>query len=191
MNTQFDDLIRNALGARLQAYAPYSRFAVGAAVQCKSAAVFIGSNIENISYGLTICAERIAIGSAVAAGQREFVAIAVVADTIEPIVPCGACRQFLAEFSPDLIIVSATVEGDRKVESLSHLLPDLKRGILKNRSEEHTSELQSRFDLVCRLLLEKKKIITIMNGFFAFFERPWNMRSIGIGIYITWHVAVS
>ena len=98
MNTQFDDLIRNALRARLQPYAPYSRFAVGAA----------------------------------AAGQREFVAIAVVADTIEPIVPCGACRQFLAEFSPDLIIVSATVEGDRKVESLSHLLPDLKRGILKN-----------------------------------------------------------
>ena len=77
MNTQFDDLIRNALRARLQPYAPYSRFVVGAA----------------------------------AAGQRELVTIAVVADTIEPIVPCGACRQFLAEFSPDLIIVSATVEG--------------------------------------------------------------------------------
>jgi len=131
MNTQFDNLIRNALGACLQVYAPYSRFAVGAAVQCKSAAVFIGSNIENISHGLTICAERIGMGSAVAAGQR-LVTIAVVADTIEPIVPCGACRQFLAEFSPDLIIVSATVEGDRKVESLSHLLPDPKRGILKN-----------------------------------------------------------
>jgi cytidine deaminase len=108
MNTRFDDLIRNALRARLQAYGPYSRFAVGAAVQRKSGAVFIDSNIENISYGLTICAERIAMDSAVAAGH---VAIAVVADTIEPIVPCGACRQFLAEFSPDLIIVSATVEG--------------------------------------------------------------------------------
>ena len=86
-------------------------FAVGAAVQCKSGNVFVGSNIENISYGLTICAERIAIGSAVAAGEREFVAIAVVADTTEPIVPCGACRQFLAEFAPELIIVSATVRG--------------------------------------------------------------------------------
>src|SRR5437868_13272484 len=135
MDVQFDDLIRNALGARLQAYAPYSRFAVGAAVQCKSGAVFIGSNIENISYGLTICAERIAIGSAVAAGQREFVAIAVVADTIEPIVPCGACRQFLAEFAPELIIVSATMRGDQKVENLSRLFPDPKRGI---REDVHT-----------------------------------------------------
>jgi cytidine deaminase len=132
MNTQFKELIRSALDARLRAYAPYSKFAVGAAVQSKSGAVFTGSNIENISYGLTICAERVGIGTAVAAGEREFVAIAVVADTIEPIVPCGACRQFLAEFSPDLIIVSATVEGDCKVENLSHLLPKPKRGILKN-----------------------------------------------------------
>src|SRR6267143_2330890 len=132
MNMQFDDLIQAASAARKQAYAPYSGFSVGAAVQCKSGAVFVGSNIENISYGLTICAERIAIGSAVAAGEREFVAIAVVADTTEPIVPCGACRQFLAEFAPDLIIVSATVRGNQKVENLSHLLPDPKRGILEN-----------------------------------------------------------
>ena len=132
MDTQFNDLIRSAFKGRLQAYVPYSKFAVGAAVQCKSGAVFAGNNIENISYGLTICAERVAIGSAVAAGEREFVAIAVVADTIEPIAPCGACRQFLAEFSPDLVIVSATVAGDRKIENLSNLLPDPKRGILKN-----------------------------------------------------------
>jgi cytidine deaminase len=132
MNTQFDDLVRTASKARLQAYAPYSKFAVGAAVQCKSGAVFTGSNIENVSSGLTICAERIAIGSAVASGEREFEAIAVVADAMEPTVPCGACRQFLAEFSPNLIIVSATVGGSRKIENLSHLLPDPKRGILKN-----------------------------------------------------------
>ena len=132
MDTQFDNLVQSAIKGRLKAYAPYSKFAVGAAVQCKSGAIFAGSNIENISYGLTICAERIAIGSAVAAGEREFVAIAVAADTTEPIVPCGACRQFLAEFSPDLIIVSATLRGDRKIENLSRLLPDPKRGILKN-----------------------------------------------------------
>src|SRR5678815_879759 len=132
MDTLYTDLVQAASGARTQAYAPYSRLAVGAAVQCKSGAVFVGSNVENISYGLTICAERIAIGSAVAAGEREFVAIAVVADTTEPSVPCGACRQFLAEFAPNLIIVSATVQGDQKVENLSHLLPDPKRGILEN-----------------------------------------------------------
>jgi cytidine deaminase len=132
MDTQFNNLIQIASAARLRAYAPYSNFAVGAAVQCKSDTVFAGSNIENISYGLTICAERIAISSAVAAGEREFVALAVVADTTEPIVPCGACRQFLAEFAPDLIIVSATLRGDQKIENLSHLLPDPKRGILKD-----------------------------------------------------------
>src|SRR6267143_4399034 len=132
MDTLFINLIQAASRARLQAYAPYSSFAVGAAVQCKSGNVFVGSNIENISYGLTICAERIAIATAVAAGEREFVAIAVVADTSETIVPCGACRQFLAEFAPELIIVSATVRGDQKIENLSHLLPDPKRGILEN-----------------------------------------------------------
>ena len=132
MDMQVSGLIQRASEARLKAYAPYSRFAVGAAVQCRSGAIYVGTNIENISYGLTICAERIAIGSAIAAGEREFVAIAVVADTFEPIVPCGACRQFLAEFAPDLIIVSATLRGDQKIENLSHLLPDPKGGILKN-----------------------------------------------------------
>src|SRR5437868_9063808 len=135
MYTQFDGLIRSSLKGRLRGYVPYSKFAVGAAVQCKSGAVFAGSNIENVSYGLTICAERVAIGSAVAAGEREFVAIAVVADTIEPIAPCGACRQFLAEFAPNLIIVSATLRGDQKVENLSRLFPDPKRGI---REDVHT-----------------------------------------------------
>jgi cytidine deaminase len=132
MDSQFTDLIQAALGVRNQAYAPYSNFPVGAAVRGKSGAVFVGSNIENISYGLTICAERIAIGSAVAAGEREFVAIALVADTTDPIVPCGACRQFLAEFAPDLIIVSATTRGGQKIENLSNLLPHPKRGILEN-----------------------------------------------------------
>src|SRR5437588_12981895 len=129
---QFANLIQAASTARQRAYAPYSNFAVGAAVQGRSGAVFVGSNIENVSYGLTICAERIAIGSAVVAGEREFVAIAVVADTTEPIVPCGACRQSFAEFAPDLIIVSATTRGGQKLENLSHLLPDPKRGILEN-----------------------------------------------------------
>jgi cytidine deaminase len=132
MDTQFDDLVALALAARSKAYAPYSKFAVGAAVKCKSGAIFVGANIENRSFGLTICAERVAIGAAVAAGERDFVAMAVTADSDEPIVPCGACRQFLAEFAPDLAIVSATVRGQRKVDSLLRLLPDPTRGILKH-----------------------------------------------------------
>ena len=132
MDMQFDDLIARAINARSKAYAPYSNFAVGAAIKCKSGAIFGGANIENRSFGLTICAERVAIGTAVAAGERDFVAIAVTADSDEPIVPCGACRQFLAEFNPDLIIVSATVRGDRKMDNLSRLLPDPTRGILKH-----------------------------------------------------------
>jgi len=130
IDTQFDDLIAVALTARSNAYAPYSKFAVGAAVKCKSGAVFGGANVENRSFGLTICAERVAIGAAVSGGERDFAAIAVTADSDEPIVPCGACRQFLAEFNPDLIIVSATIRGARKIDRLSRLFPDPTRGIL-------------------------------------------------------------
>ena len=132
MDTQFDDLIALALTARSKAYAPYSKFAVGAAVKCKSGAVFSGANIENRSFGLTICAERVAIAAAVAVGERDFAAIAVTADSDEPIVPCGACRQFLAEFNPHVIIISATTRGDRKIDDLSRLLPDPTRGILRH-----------------------------------------------------------
>jgi len=130
-NNQFDDLVAAALAARSKAYAPYSRFGVGAALKCQSGQVFVGVNIENRSLGLTICAERVAVVAAVAAGERHFLAIAVAADSDQPIVPCGACRQFLAEFAPDLVIVSSNIRGDRKIEDLSHLLPDPSRGILK------------------------------------------------------------
>jgi cytidine deaminase len=99
-------------------------------LRCKSGGVFAGANIENRSLGLTICAERVAVAVAIAAGERDFLAIAVVADSDEPIAPCGACRQFLAEFAPDLVIVSASVRGDRKVENLASLLPEPSRGIL-------------------------------------------------------------
>jgi len=127
-------LIQSALQARLNSYTPYSAFAVGAAVQCKSGEVFTGANVENLSYGLSICAERVALSSAVAAGEREFDAIAIVADSTEAIAPCGACRQFMAEFASDLIIVSATLKGGRKVEHLSELLPCPKRGILESKN---------------------------------------------------------
>ncbi len=132
MDRQFDDLVVRALAARSKAYAPYSNLAVGAVVKCKAGAIFAGANIENGSFRLTICAERVAMGAAVAAGERDFVAIAVTADSDEPIVPCGVYRQFLAEFNPDLTIVGAAVRGRRKIDSRSRLLPDPTRGILKS-----------------------------------------------------------
>jgi cytidine deaminase len=132
MDTQVDDLVRIGSTASYKAYAPYSKFVVGTAVKYKSRAVLAGANIENRSFGLTICAERVAMCAAVAGGEQDFVEIAVTADSDEPIVPCGACLQFLAEFNPDLIIVRATVLGRRKIENLSHLSADATRGILKH-----------------------------------------------------------
>ncbi len=119
-----------AIEARERAYAPYSHFLVGAALLTRSGKVFTGSNVENLSYGLTICAERVAIGTAVAAGEREFEAIVVVADTDQPISPCGACRQVLAEFAPHLRVVLATLSGEDAVFQLDDLFPRPATGIL-------------------------------------------------------------
>ena len=123
-------LIEQAMAMRANAHAPYSRFAVGAALRTKGGRVFCGCNVENLSFGLTICAERAAVFSAVAAGEREFEAIAVVADSLQPVTPCGACRQVLAEFCEDLPICSATLQGVRFESTLRELLPRAKAGIL-------------------------------------------------------------
>ena len=116
-------LSEQAWAAREQAYAPYSKFAVGAALLAESGEVFRGCNVENISFGLTICAERSALTAAVQAGCRKFSGIAVVADTDTPVMPCGACRQFLAEFHPSLPIYSACRGGVSDCRLLSDLLP--------------------------------------------------------------------
>lgn len=126
----FTSLIATARMARDNAYAPYSRFAVGAALRTKTGRVFSGCNVENLSFGLTICAERVAVGAAVAAGEREFEALAVVADSREPVTPCGACRQVLAEFSTTLPVCSANLEGAVYESNIAALLPRAKEGIL-------------------------------------------------------------
>jgi cytidine deaminase len=123
------DLISAAAAVRLQAYAPYSNFQVGAALLAKDGQVFSGCNVENLSYGLTVCAERNAIFAAVAAGVREFEAIAIVADTHEPVSPCGACRQVMAEFG-DFKIISSTLDGKIFESMVGALLPRGKTGIL-------------------------------------------------------------
>jgi cytidine deaminase len=123
-------LVEAAAIARANAHAPYSNFAVGAALECEDGTVFTGCNVENLSFGLTMCAERVAIGSAVAAGQRAFRRIAVVAATDVPISPCGACRQVMAEFHPALKILSATLDGKTEEFTLEQLLPRASTGIL-------------------------------------------------------------
>ena len=124
------ELLEQARAARLQAYAPFSSFPVGAALLTRSGRLFAGCNIENISFGLTICAERVAVFSAVAAGEREFEAMAIVAESNSPLVPCGACRQVLAEFAPGLRIITAQPQGAGVEFDLGELLPLPKNGIL-------------------------------------------------------------
>ena len=126
-----NDLRQIATEARQRAYAPYSGFLVGAALLCKSGSVVAGCNVENISFGLTLCAERVCVGQAIEAGDRQFESLTIVADTTVPVVPCGACRQVLAEFSPDLLIESWTLSGITQEFSLADLLPISKQGILE------------------------------------------------------------
>lgn len=116
------ELLQAALDARLKAYAPYSKFLVGAAVRTQSGKIYTGCNIENASYGLTVCGERNAIFAAVGAGERKFTALCVVGDTEGPISPCGACRQVMAEFKVPVIIL-ANLKGDVKEYTLEELLP--------------------------------------------------------------------
>lgn len=116
--------------ARIRAYAPYSRFLVGAALLSVSGRVFAGCNVENISFGLTMCAERVCVGSALQEGEKDFQIITIVSDSEEPIMPCGACRQVLAEFSPRMNIISWTLSGTKKEVTLATLLPMPRQGIL-------------------------------------------------------------
>jgi cytidine deaminase len=115
------DLVARAVEARARAYAPYSRYPVGAALLAKSGRVFAGCNVENASYSLTICAERAAIAQAVCAGERAFEAIAVV--TANGGAPCGPCRQVLAEFGLDTRVLIATPDRLLAETTVGELLP--------------------------------------------------------------------
>jgi cytidine deaminase len=125
-------LLGIAKAARERAYAPYSAFRVGAAVASQDGSTFGGCNVENISFSLTMCAERVAVGAAVHGGSRELHSIAIVADSKEPVVPCGACRQVLAEFNPHMRIVCANLAGVTAEFDLANLLPLPAQGILES-----------------------------------------------------------
>jgi len=115
--------LAEAAAARANAYAPYSRFPVGAALLARSGRVYRGANVENASYGVTVCAERSALFAAVTAGEREFDAIAIVADTDGPVRPCGLCRQALSEFGGALRVVMSDLAGAVETQTLDALLP--------------------------------------------------------------------
>lgn len=110
--------------ARQRAYAPYSKYKVGAAIRTARNKVHAGANVENASYGLTVCAERAAVFAAVNAGDTKLDAIAIVIDDDRLPSPCGACRQVLAEFAPEMRVILATTAGERKATTLRELLPD-------------------------------------------------------------------
>lgn len=128
-----DRLVTAAREARERAWAPYSRFRVGAALETADGVIVTGCNIENASYGLTVCAERVAMFKALSDGHQHFVRIAVVADTAAPTSPCGACRQVLWEFGQDLEVILANLTEITGQHRLADLLPHPFSGRLLDR----------------------------------------------------------
>ena len=123
MSEDFEPLIEAAKRARLQSVAPFSNFLVGAAVKAASGKVYTGCNIESASYGLTVCAERIAIWKALSEGERQFTELAIVADTETLTPPCGTCRQIIWEFARNATIVFANLNGETDKFQIADLLP--------------------------------------------------------------------
>ena len=119
----YKNLILAAKKAREKAYAPYSRFRVGAAALTSSGKIFTGCNVENASYGLAICAERVAVSKAISEGEKKITAVAVFAGKGVRVSPCGACRQFICEFGPDINVVTISPAGKITAEKISSLLP--------------------------------------------------------------------
>lgn len=124
MEIDFKNLMDNAKDASQKSYSPFSRFAVGAAVMCTSGKIYSGCNIENSSFGLTICAERCAIFKAISEGEREILAVAIYSPNSDSCYPCGACRQVMFEFQGDEEISVVTENfGELEIKKLSYFLP--------------------------------------------------------------------
>lgn len=123
MQKEQEKLIEAAKRARENAFAPYSNFKVGASVLTKSDEIFTGCNVESATYGLTVCAERVAIWKAVSEGEKDFSHIVIVADTKILTPPCGACRQIIWEFCGDIPVTLANLQGDTETFQMTELLP--------------------------------------------------------------------
>jgi cytidine deaminase len=123
MSLSDNQLIQRAKDAQTHAYAPYSKFRVGAAILSEDDRVFTGCNVENSTFGATICAERTAVFTAVCQGVRRFTKIVIVSDSDEPVMPCGICRSVLYEFSPDMEVIAVGSTGKVETANLSQLYP--------------------------------------------------------------------
>lgn len=123
MSEDLQKLIESAKKAREKAYAPFSSFKVGAALQADSGGIFTGCNIENASYGLTMCAERVAIFKALSEGSRHFTHLVIVGDTEDLTPPCGACRQIIWEFCGDIPVTFANLQGKNETLQMKEILP--------------------------------------------------------------------
>ena len=123
MEPSENELIDAASDARVNAYAPYSEFKVGAAVATEDGKIYVGCNVESASYGLTVCAERVAIWKGISRGEKRFCRIAVVVDTEELTPPCGVCRQIIWEFCGDVPVILSNLNGKRETVQMSELLP--------------------------------------------------------------------
>ncbi len=117
------ELITAAMAVRENAYAPFSEFKVGAALETEDGEIIVGSNVESASYGLTVCAERVAVWNAISQGKRKLTKIAVVADTEDLTPPCGVCRQIIWEFGGDIPVVLANLKGKTETVQMKDLLP--------------------------------------------------------------------
>ena len=122
MTLTIQELIKKAKEAKGKAYAPYSGFKVGAAIEAESGIIYTGCNVENSSFGLSMCAERVAIFKAVSEGERKFKKIAIVANTKGPVSPCGACRQVMSEFG-NFDVILANDDGEIEQTTVDQLLP--------------------------------------------------------------------
>src|SRR6185312_13517647 len=123
LSEDFESLIEAARQARLQSVAPFSNFLVGAAVRTAGGKVYTGCNVESASYGLTVCAERVAIWKALSEGERDFAELAIVADTSTLTPPCGTCRQIIWEFAKNATIILGNLHGESQIVSIRELLP--------------------------------------------------------------------
>jgi len=118
-----NQLLEIAIEARKKSYSPYSKFPVGAAVLTKDGKIYTGCNVENAAYGITVCAEVVAVAKAVSEGSQDIAAVAVAADTEDVCRPCGSCRQFILEFGNEIVIVMGNLKGDKDIKNIKELIP--------------------------------------------------------------------